>query len=502
MTMTIAERIAALPVAVNTAKPFSGQLTQGVQNGGTVSARPQTTDISDISTIRTSLYAVDSSEYTKDSAVNKQWRKMNTLNILDVLDGKVDTSNLTLSAAEIEKRLQQDGLLDEVSDADFNMLKFEWSGINFGADTANPLSDSDKFRKNVEYLASRYAAMTDRIKNTYTGTQQKEQLERLDRLYQDTLERTANEYADLVGGALEKYGVSGEREKIYQSYKNSVNECSDAYKDFLDQNPDFTKLEGTEDAWLLKDDEYIAQSLRNQGIPSDSSGVSKANDDYTLRDLELLGQYISSLSAMEARSNVYNMSEEQIGLELAMTAMKTDVLVEKGNGSAALNATMKAALHRFINAYLNQFEDNLRTGRTQARTAYDIQGHAGLDQKSVWSVYNKTMESYRLSGDAIQAMTKGAEYGKAQYLSKMNNESIQGIYRYKNGGAYWNQFFEASASVKSNGYHANGTIYEQYRMGWLDFTNSLETGQGVRMNLKPNESHALSYEGNWLNIDA
>ena len=110
--------------------------------------------------------------------------------------------------------------------------------------------------------------------------------------------------------------------------------------DFLHQNSGFTKLEGTKDAWLLKDDEYIAQGLRNQDILSGSSSVSKANGDYTLRDLEILGQYTSSLSAMEAKSNIYNMSEEQIGLELSMVAMKTDALVKKGNGSTMLNVTL------------------------------------------------------------------------------------------------------------------------------------------------------------------
>lgn len=504
MTMTIAQRIAALPAAVNIAKPFSGQLTQEKPGDRTDSPRPRSTDITDISTIRTSLYAVDNSEYTKDSAVNKQWRKMNTLNLLDVLDGKADTSNLTLSATEIERRLQQDGLLDEVSNADFNMLKFEWSGISFGADTTNFLSDPDKFHKNVDYLASRYAAMADRIKNTYTGTRQKEQLERLDRLYQDTLERTASEYADFVGGTLEKYGVFGEREKIYQSYKNSVNERSDAYMDFLHQNSGFTKLEDTEDAWLLKDDEYIAQSLRNQDILSGSSAVGKTNSDYTLRDLAILGQYTASLSAMEAKSNIYNMSEEQIGLELSMVAMKTDVLVEKGNGSTMLNATLKTALNGFMNAFLDQFDRKLSAGRTGARTAYDLQGHAGLDRKSVWSVYNKTMESYLLSGDAIQAMTKGVEYGKARYLDKMNKEGAQGIYRYKNGGAYWNQFFGNSASVKPNGYDTRGNIYGQHMMDWLDFTSSLEAGQIPHINLlfRPDGSRAMADAGNWLNIDA
>ena len=101
--MTISERITGLPTTVNI-KSFSWMK---------------------------SLYAADNSDYTKADAVNKQWRKMNTVNLFDVLNGTADTSNRTLSAGDVEKMLQQGGLLDEVSDTDFSMLKFELSGLGF-----------------------------------------------------------------------------------------------------------------------------------------------------------------------------------------------------------------------------------------------------------------------------------------------------------------------------------------------------------------------------------
>ena len=226
--MTIAERIAALPTAVNIAEPFSGRLTQGASGSRMNGAGQAKPDITEASTLRVSLYAVDASGYDKASAVNKQWRKMNTFNLLDVLDGTADTSNRTLSVQELEKRLQEGSLLDEVSDTDFDMLKFEFSGLGFEDGTV-----SDKFRKNTEYLASRYAAMEDRIKDTCTGGERDEKLSRLKELYQNTLERMAREYVGTVGGLLNKYGVSGEEEKLYKAFKNGVDERVSEYRDFL-----------------------------------------------------------------------------------------------------------------------------------------------------------------------------------------------------------------------------------------------------------------------------
>ncbi len=495
--MTIAERIAALPAAVNLAQPGRSYLAQGKQNGRTSKAE-QSEDITNASRLQKSLYAVEDSDYSKADAVNKQWRKMNTVNILDILDGTADTSNRTLTSQEIEQRLQQGDLLNDISNTDFGMLKFELSGIEF--EMGVPAS-ADTFHKNVEYLASRYAAMEDRIKNTCKGTEQKEYLEQLNDIYKSTLERAANEYSNLVGGILGKYGVLDEREKIYRAFKNGVDERAAEYRTYLKENPGFTGLEGTKDSWLLKDDEYIASRLRSQNIASTRDAK---DDEYTLQDLEVIGKYASSLSAMEKKSNTYDLNEERMGLELAMLAMKTDILGAKAGVSPMLNTTLKNTLEGYIRAFLEQFDNRLDTNRKKAYTASDIQGNAHLDKDSVWRVYNMTMESYRISGDVVQAMLKGAEYGKAQYSEKMNQNGTKNIYRYKNGNTYWNQFFQASTVTKANGYEKNVSTFEQHMMGWVDFNMSLEEKQGIRMNLCMDlaEYDSVDYRGNQFSREA
>ena len=59
--MTIAERIAALPVAVNTAADFSGKLTQGTSSP--VSAGKSSTETTKRSVL-SSIYASDRADYT------------------------------------------------------------------------------------------------------------------------------------------------------------------------------------------------------------------------------------------------------------------------------------------------------------------------------------------------------------------------------------------------------------------------------------------------------
>lgn len=496
--MTITERIAALPEAVNTAKPFQAELTQE-KAGRRAGAGQYPRNITDESRLKSSLYAADETDYSKASAVNKQWRKLNTVNILDVLDGTADTSNRTLSAQELEKRLQEGGI-GKVNDTDFSMLKFEFSGLQFEAGTSYSSVNEGTFRKNVEYLASRYAAMEDRIKSTYTGREQKEWLNKLDGLYQDTLKRTAGEYAELVGGILEEYGVSEQKEKLYESFKSGVEELAAGYRQFLKENKGFTGLEGSVDEWLLQDDEYIAARLREQKLLSAASGES---GDYTLRDLDILGQYALGLSAMAAKADTYEMNEERMGLELAMLAMKTDELGKKSGVSTSLRGILKETLHGYINAFLEQFEHKLSENRAHALIASDIRGNAELDQKSVWKVYNRTIENWRISGDAFKALTAGAQYGKAQYAQKMSLAGTSDIYRYKNGSMYWNQFFEETG-IKRKGYQEGGTTYRKYMMNWLDFTNSLKESESVRMNpmLCSADFYTAERAGSLVNVEA
>lgn len=477
--MTIAERIAALPAAANTAQPSQAKLAQGYAAQEEKTDTQGTKSISqkaDQSRITLSLFAVDHSGYTKEDAINKQWRKMNTFNIQDVLDGTVDRSNLTLSAAEIERRLKEGSLPDEVSDADLSMLGFEFRGVRFGSDSI----ESGEFNRKVDYLASRYAAMEDKIKNTYDGAKQKERLHELNMIYENALESAAREYAETVGGILGKYGVSGETEKIYESFKNGVEGRVSEYRDFLRQNPCFTGVKGTEDEWLARDDEYIAARLREQPV---SSGGEAEDGEYTLKDLDALGQYASGLSAMEKKANVYDMSEERLGLDLAMLSMKTDKLSKTEGSSALLADTLARALQGFKEAYIEGLDNRLTEARGKGGASYDTRGFAALDKDSVWAVYDKTMEEYRRFGDVMRSLIKGAEYGKQKYSEKVRSGQTNGIYRYQNGTAYWNHFFGSASDTKNGSYNKTGSTYEQYMLGWLDFNSSLRGGEGIRMNL-------------------
>lgn len=495
--MTIAEKIAALPAAVNTAAEFSGKLSQGATtsvSAGKSSSSAETTK----SSILSSLYAVDYADYTRDDAINKQWKKMNTVNLTDILDGKIDHSKRSLSKHDLEKQLKAGEISPAVDEKDLQMLEFEFEGLKFGSGPAYADVGAEKVHKNIEYLASRYAAMEAKIKEVYSGPLQKQQLDNLEKVYQRSLERTSEEYAEIVSGILEKNGASGEKEKLSEAYRRSVEERAAEYREFLRENQDFTGLEDTEEAWLLKDDEYIAARLRDVNIASQEREVDKGQ--YTRHDLEILGQYASEITVMEAKANTYDMNEERMGLELAILAMKTDTIKKEGGISETLDATLDKALNGFVKGFVERFDQRLSDNRDQAMISLDSRGNAALDKESIWKVYDKTLNEYQQTGDLMKALVKGAEFAKDTYSRKTGEGSVLGIYRYMNGASYWNHFFQANTG---GGYDQAASTYSRHLTAFMDFKNRLESGEGLRMNLTGYTNHyTADGSGEWISKKA
>ncbi len=482
--MTIAERIAAIPAAANTAAEFNGKLAQGAPSASVEKSRAnaETTKASVIS----SLFHHE--DYTKEDALKKQWRKMNTVNLVEILDGTADRRNRSLSIQDLESRLKEGTVKPSVEDTDMQMLEFEFKGIGFDAGPAYADVGAEKVRRNIEYLASRYAAMEAKIKETYSGALQKAELDKLQKIYQRAVERSSEKYAEIVGNILEKNGVSGEKAKLSEAFSKSVEDRAAQYREFLKENDGFTGLEGTEDEWLLADDEYIAARLREQNI----AAWAPEDGGYTRRDLEVLGQYASEITVMEAKANTYDMNEERMGLELAMAAMKTDTIIRESGVSKELEETLDKTLKGFVSSFMERFDEQLTANRNDAMTSYDSRGNAALDKKSVWNVYDKTMEEYRQSGDLMKALVKGAEYAKDKYSQKTTEGAVLGIYRYMNGASYWNNFFKAN---NGGGYDRAASTYSRHLTAFMDFKKRLDSGEGLQLNLSGSANFYSANDG-------
>ena len=433
--------------------------------------------------ITTSLFASDN-DYTKEDAIMKQWNKQGSFNLYDVMNGgKVNQQDPNPSAEvlqEFEKSLQTSGIQKEV---DWSGLTFDLKGIGFDADAAAYTIGAEDFSRKVDYLASRYVAVEDKIKSTTTGETQAEQMKKLDEMYRNALGEIADGYSGIVGSFLEKNGVSGEKGKIYSSIVIGVESKIEEYRKGLSNNAALESLKGTPDQWMLDDDAYVASVLRESAGGATTVQAKATDAPYTLSDLDALGQYASALSAMEKpnnNTNIYTMDEARIGLDFSMLAMKTDALRNSGKISNTMADLLQKTMDGFMQSFLDRLDGQLSANRNAGAAVGDKAGFAALDRNTIWDVYNQTMQQYRSDGDAMQALIKGAEYG----ASKASAQSAGGAYRYQNNASYWTDFFgKHTGASRLGAYESPDSTFQKYMVGWTDFKNSLNSSDSVRMNL-------------------
>lgn len=473
--------ISGVSAATNYAAVQSSRLTQ-LSSGSPAAVKQEGTDFYSMqkNLITASLCASDNS-YTKEDAVMKQWNKQGSFNLYDVMNGgKVNLQDPNPSAEalrEFEKQLQTSGIQKEV---DWSGLMFDLRGIGFDADAAAYTIGADDFSRKVDYLASRYVAVEDKIKSTTTGDTQAEQLKKLDEMYQSALGEIADGYSGIVGSFLEENGVSGEKGKIYSSIVSGVESRIEEYRKGLTGNATLEGLKGTQDQWLLNDDAYVASVLRESVSTPATSQAKAAGAPYTLNDLTALGQYASTLSAMEKpnNANVYTMDEARIGLDFSMIAMKADALRSSGGISDTMAGLLQKVTDGFMKSFLDRLDGQLSANRKAGAAAGDRAGFAALDRNAVWDVYNQAMQHYRGSGDAIQALIKGAEYGAA----KASAQSA-GAYRYQNSVSYWTNFFGKGAS-RFGAYESPDSTFQKYLTDWADFQSGLIGGGVAGIDIK------------------
>lgn len=180
-------------------------------------------------------------------------------------------------------------------------------------------------------------------------------MKRLDEVFQNAVNEISKGYSSLVGSFLEDNGVDGETGNIYESVVSGVKGRIDDYRKALSGNAELESLKGTQDAWLLDDDAYVASVLRKGTAAPVSSAVSAA-------------------------SAPYSMDEARIGLDLSMLAMKTDELKKHSGVGGSIAGLLQRTLDGFTNAYLDHMDSELTAKRKKRLMAGDKKGYVALNR--------------------------------------------------------------------------------------------------------------------------
>ena len=454
------------------------------------------------------------------------------VNKMDVIAGNVP--NLAKDAAhvgpryDVSKRDAQARLNalrytmdDTVAPEDVVSLYDQEKGFSFEEDLFYLQIDlygfqSDQIAQNVDYIASRYVAMKDRIDTEFTGDEKITNLKKLEEAINTAASNFAQSFSEEMGSFLKEYGVSNDQENIYKSILSAIRESTVKYTDFIKSNGNNANINGPEEQWLRNDSAYMASELRKAMAAVDQTSSGKAEqraEEYTLDELEKLYCFSKELqsyaasagSSSEKSLRAGNNSEESLGIRLAELMLKGKVFNDQADVSDKVKNIVSKSIDNFISSAIDaeqafmdywsklqiqaankSLSEGAYTERTAKMAIEKIQkNHTAIDKDAIYAVIHKVAAVYEASGNASKALIEGAIFAKDQFECKVQSNQYQGIYRY-DMQIGWNGFFTRTSTSESeisaperqkavNHYAGRKSKLDALVGAWNDFMRKITT---------------------------
>ena len=301
--------------------------------------------------------------YTEQDALMNQYMKQYRIegHMEDgnfVVDGDVHLILADeISEEELEtfrQKLVQNGLGNDIDwkgvSGDFVQI-----GVGFG--------NIEKLESKVDYLASRYAVLKDRIEKQYTGDEKDEQMNMLNDIYTRAKNEMANAYANSIGGFYEDLGQEGIAEDMKNSLLSAIDERASEYETYLANAGEYAHIENEEDQWLLQDDGFMAAQLR-ESMSSAKQNIEKAsgNNTYSLDDLKSAGIYAKELNKQldTVGSKWYDSQDDsELGKNLAAQYKKIKNAFISSGSSDKINKLVQDTFEPFIDKFIDKINQRI-----------------------------------------------------------------------------------------------------------------------------------------------
>lgn len=220
-------------------------------------------------------------EYTEEDALVNQYMKQFRI------DGYFDGDTFVQTSSEPVKLI----LKEQISKEDLESFKNEliknglgndidWTGVESDFIQMGMNFDNiERFGQKVDYLASRYTVLKDRIQKQYTGDKQDSEIQRLEQVYTRAKEEMANSFAENIGRFYEELGQTGAIADMRDSVLSAIDSKSDMYSEYFSQNDIYANITDSDKQWLKQDDGYMSAKLRES--VSEVKGKTKTETTIT-----------------------------------------------------------------------------------------------------------------------------------------------------------------------------------------------------------------------------
>lgn len=375
----------------------------------------------------------------------------------------VDTENINNPTAAREK-MRETGGEQQISwhHVEHNL---RWNGA-VGTDTLDAVGQT------IDYFASEYAQYKTRIERQYTGEEQVIELQKLDQIFATRIEEAASQFSQKVGSFLEENGVSDEQEAIHNSFLDIYEQRKTTYLKFINDNFDYAEVMGTEDEWLLTSGDFMGNQLRYALISEQPEMNGVSEHGYSVDELNAAGTLVKELTKIQDPSRTSNRSEEELGVELGMAAMKHALLTDHFNLSDRVKSKLDQAFDKFVDREIEKVASHIEQQRrdpfVRDKEAYAMD----YNKQAVLSIIKKMVENLK-TDDVNAAFQSDFSSLTALYKEKMQSSSLARYNAYYSSWTNeshvsdWNRFVQ-QLSISDN-QNLSGNLLEK-NIQWMDVT--------------------------------
>lgn len=338
----------------------------------------------------------------------------------------------------------------------------------------------------LDYVASRYVSVQDKLKRNFTGCEFRELESKLEDIWAAGVTGLVDGYVNFLQSNLGLSDLDANAVRISLDTLMEQRIC--IYHAMVEQiNITTASQGGVDGCWLCNHDAYMATRLREAAAPA-RAGSIPARGIYSAQDLMAAGWIAQAYQFEIEGANTGRQNEALLALNLAFADMKGETLIQKNLVSERMGKLLRVSRTEGHATALEAVAKYLDSRDASAPSGGPESLYAAVDRDVFRDIYEAVLNAYRQNGgDGAEAIRAGVTHGKAAtaeaYVKKPDAtrwgesmdrywETFYTVPNLENQTASEQQIEQMLAMIGRSPRRSNST-HQNYINDWQDFLTNI-----------------------------
>ena len=317
------------------------------------------------------------------------------------LQARLRNGNLRMTPTQEEIKdylvcLRRDGLSGQI----------DWQGFAAELKSFQDMPP-EELTASLNYVASRYVSVRDKLTRNFTGSELVEQESELKSTWVTGVAGLVDGYANFLQINLGASDLDAQAVRV--SLDALIEQKIDTYCTMVGQTNTDAAQTGPDSIWICNHDAYMATRLR-EAVVSDKANSIPARGVYSIQDLIVAGQIAQTYRFEIEGAYAGWRNEAQLALNLAFADMKEETLIQQNLVSEKMAAFLRDSRSQghsvaleAVGMYLDYQKDSGLSGESES-------DNTGVDCSIFRGIYDAVLSDYHQNGgdgaEAIRAICK------------------------------------------------------------------------------------------------